>query len=178
MLVSLELECERRPSDIIPTGEGPSYFFDILFGVVLTAGHYVIDAHREQLLELTAEILVWFSEHIRDPVKPDQHRCVLGYFQKEIIEPRKRVAPQQHVLVVHENVLHLGARCREVVMPEERHLLFELALCGYHPRKPPSAKLAIVELVVVLRVREVEALGEQVLHRGVVNLIEVYQKVD
>src|SRR5262245_22146557 len=54
----------RRPSLIIPSGEGSRDFLHILLGVVRLAGDNVSNAHREELLELAAEILIGSSKYV------------------------------------------------------------------------------------------------------------------
>src|SRR5262245_10485723 len=65
-----------------------------------------------------------------------------------------------------------------MVMPEQSHLLFELALRINHPREPPSLELAPVEPRKVEGIREVEGVAQHIIHAAVINLLIVDEGID
>src|SRR5882724_6535189 len=63
-------------------------------------------------------------------------------------------------------------------MPEQGHFLFERAPGIGHSGEPPSQKLASIEPGKVGRVRKIKTAPQQVVHRAIVDLFIVDQKVD
>src|SRR5258706_16332114 len=63
-------------------------------------------------------------------------------------------------------------------MPEQGHFFFERAPGISHSGEPPSLKLASIEPRKVERVRKIKTAPQQVVHRAIVDLFIVDQKVD
>ena len=116
------------------------------------------NAHREQLHQLPAKILLGFRFRIRPAVQPDEHRRILGDVDQQIPEVAERMVTQQFDLTAelsrivrrlgrHQPGAFLGAkRARnltegsgKVVMPEERHLFLEWTRRMHHSEQPALA---------------------------------------
>ena len=93
---------------------------------------------------------------VRPAVEPDEHRRVLGDLDQDVAEVAERVVAQHLDLAAHaagilgrfgghvarglggaSDARHLAVAGREVVVPEERHLLLERPLAVHHPEQPP-----------------------------------------
>ena len=115
-----------------PAGEGPGELADVPLGVALAL------AHGEQLHHLAGEVLVGAALDVEAVVQPDQHRGVLRHGDQQPAEVARGVLSEGLVLPEQQFVVeYLFLAGREVVVPEERHLLFERAGRTDHPVGPP-----------------------------------------
>ncbi len=137
----------------IPSGEHARRGVDVGLGVVA-------DAHGEELHDLAAEVLLRHRAGVGAAVEPDQHRRVLGDLDQECLEVAERVVAQHLDLPADtarilarlrghvarrfgrgRRARQLRVRRREVVVPEERHLLLERAVGVQHPEQPPLLRV-------------------------------------
>ena len=100
-----------------PAGECAGALLDVLLRVAA-------DAHREELQQLAAEVLVDAAFVVVVVVEPDDHGGVPGQLHKERSEAAKAVAPEHPYLVrQHLAVDHLRVTGGENAVPEQRRLL-------------------------------------------------------
>ena len=107
------------------------------------AGHdlvlrVVADAEREQFPELTGEVLVLATLHVRVVVEVEEHRGVPADGVSQRAEVAQRVRPEHGVLLVHEREVPdrvLGRR--EMAVPEQRQLFDERGRARDHALVPP-----------------------------------------
>ena len=145
----VELGVEPEVEDVVgPARERPRRLPDVLLGVVA-------DAHREQLEQLAAEVLVRVVLHVLPVVEVDEHRRVAHDGEQQAAEVAGGVLAQGPVLQVHlAGVADLDLRRREVVVPEEGHLLFQRARRGRHAVAPPQGQPARFQHVAAQAVEE------------------------
>ena len=130
MLLGTELELEEEAvvghaRDLRaqrPAGEGAGALEDVLLGVVA-------DAHREQLQQLAAPVLVGRALVVLVVVEPVNHGRVLGQHDQQVAVVARSVVAEHvdlrdQVIVV----VDLGVTDRKDAVPEERHLLFQRPL--------------------------------------------------
>ena len=121
-----------------PAGEGAGALFDVLLGVVA-------DAHREQLEQLAAVVLVDRTGVVLAVVQPVDHGRVARETEQQCAQIAQAVAAEQLDVADHgRRVLALGPAGREDVVPEERHLLFERPLRVDHAVEPATVPGALV----------------------------------
>jgi hypothetical protein len=131
----------------VPAGKDPRRRVDILLGVVA-------DAEREELHDLAPEVLLRAQPRVRPAVEPDDDRRVLRHLDEQIAELAKPALAEhldlslrarklaglerQHLRRQHaaNGAVQLAERRREVVVPEERHLLLERPPRVHHPKQP------------------------------------------
>ena len=116
-------------------------------GLHVGLGH-VVDADREQLLELAGVVLVRVDRFRRVAVEVDEHRRVDGHLEGHRAEVAQGLRAQELVLVPH----HLPAADlvdagREVAVPEPDHLLVEPGGRVPHPPQPPGRRPLAVAFV-------------------------------
>ena len=98
----------------------------------------VAHAHREQLHDLAAEILVGRPLHVLPGVEEHQHRRVLRHAHQQFAETAGGEALKQRELAEHLAIVaNLVAAGGEVAVPEQRHLLFERPVGRDHAVRPP-----------------------------------------
>jgi hypothetical protein len=141
LVVVLVVEDELVVPERVP-GEGAGALLDVVLGVVA-------DAQAEQLHELAGEVLVGAPDARVVVVEVGEHRGVADDPEQQVGEAAQRVRAEQLVLHVHVvRVLDRAVAGREVVVPEERHLLFERARRLDHALEPPP--LDVADLLAVL----------------------------
>ena len=142
----------------IPPGEDARRGIHVGLGVVA-------DAHREELHDFPAEVFLRARPRVRAAVEPDEHRRVFGDVDQDVFEVGQRVVAQHFHLAAHaagilrrlrRHVARAFGRAkragdfrvtrREVVVPEERHLLLQRPVRVQHPEQPPLAGIADVRL--------------------------------
>ena len=158
MAVSVEHE-DAFVAVKVPAGEGAGSFFNVGLGVA------VADTHREEFQQLPAIILVGPALAVLGPIEPDQHGRVARDGLEHGAEVAKRVGAEGLVLRPHPaRVVHFVVCRREVVVPEQRQLLFEGPRRVGHAVHPPLADTAdVVEVhIVALDAREngLERIGD------------------
>ena len=129
-----------------PSREGATALLDVVLGVVP-------DAHREQLQQLPAEVLVDRSVVIVVVVQPEDHGRVLGHLDQQVLEPPEAVLPE-HVDLNAERpgLVRLAVRGREYAVPEERDLLLQRTPGRDHPVEPLGGGAVRSARLVYLRV--------------------------
>ena len=131
-----------------PAGEGARGLADVVLGVVP-------HAHREQLEQLAAEVLVGMRLDVLAVVEKDEHRRILEDPDQQIRQPARRVGAQHQILLQHHPVVaDLVLSGREVPVPEQRQLLFERTRRREHAVRPPQAEPLRFDLVRVEAVEE------------------------
>ena len=118
----VETEARRRVDQVLdphPAGEGAGGLADIGLAVVA-------DPEREELQEFAGEVLVGPLLAADTPVQPDEHGEVGQHVGEESRELAQGVPAEALILPEHQvNASDLVIAGREVVVPEERHLLAE-----------------------------------------------------
>ena len=116
-----------------PAGEGAGALLDVLFRI---AAH----AHREELQQLAAEVLVDRLAMVVVVVEPHDHRRVPRQLDQESPEVAEPV-PAEHLDLVRQHlaVNDLRVARGEDAVPEERRLLSEGRPGGDHPVQPVVA---------------------------------------
>ena len=150
-----------------PPREGPGRHLYVLLGVVA-------NAHREELQQLAAVVLVGLALPVLVVVEPEDHGRVARQLVQYLVEVRQADAAECGDLVGRgEHVLVLGEPCGEYVVPEQGHLLLELAPAVQHPVEP-LADADLEQLAEVVPLEDVDVdvgdalrLDEHV-HNGVV----------
>jgi hypothetical protein len=123
------------------------------------------DAHREELHQLSREVLLGPAADIQTSVEPHQHRGVLRDRDQQIAEIAESVLSEQFELAddgrgelaglrrEHARRVDRANRATdfrigsgEVVVPEQRHLLLQRALAVHHPEQPPLPGIVDVGL--------------------------------
>ena len=118
------------------------------------------DAEGEELHDFAGEVLLRALAHVETSVEPDQHGRILRDCHEEIPEAAAQAlfakeldlalrAGQLAALEGHhlgrlqraDRTRDLGVGGGEVVVPEERHLLFERPLCVHHAEEPTLARV-------------------------------------
>ena len=117
------------------------------------------DADREELHELARKVLLRPGAHVGATVEPHEHRRILGDLDEQVAEISQGVLAKELNLTLRsagflvglggEHARREGAVAdvvgdlrvgrREVVVPEERHLLLQRALRMHHPEQPALA---------------------------------------
>ena len=138
----------------VPAREHPRRGVDVVFRVVP-------DPAREQLHQLAAEVFLRLGLGIGVAVQPDQHCRVLSEGDQQIAQAAQRAVAQQLDLAAllrrilgrfrrHQprTVLRfdparrdLRNAGREVVVPEERHLLLQRTVRVHHPEQPSLSRI-------------------------------------
>src|SRR4029450_9976190 len=135
----------------VPSGEDARAGVDVRFGER-------VDAHGEEVHQLTREVLLRFALHVGPAVEPYEHRRVLRHSDEEIPEVAERELTKKLDLALHlirifarlcshvprafvgaERTGDLAVRGREVVVPEQRHLLLERTTGVDHSKEPALA---------------------------------------
>ena len=200
MLVRVVGECKRGRRIVggavagkIPSREHPRRGIHIVFRVVA-------DAAREQLHQFAAEVLLRLRFGIGVPVEPDQHRRISGDGDEQVAEASESARAKQLDLPLlvrrifrrlrrHQprRVLRfdgsgqLRIPGREVVVPEDRHLLLQGTVRVHHPEQPSLAR------IVGHRVRRKRSAMRRRLHvtgradlgvDGVGDALEIQQPID
>ena len=158
-----------------PAGEGPGALEHVLLGVVA-------HAHREELQELPAPVLVGLVLVVLVVVQPENHGRVLGQLDQQFPVVAHAVLAEHVYLLQHlVAVVHLGVAGGEDVVPEEGHLLLEgpggvnhlphvvgLAVVGHSAGQLGAGGVPEEEVLVV--VGDVVLLGlQKLLHGGLVS---------
>ena len=117
-IVLFGVELERE--DVVgPAGERARRFAHVALRVVA-------DAHREELEQLAAEVLVRMRLDVLAVVEIDEHRRILEDPDEQRAQIAGRARAQHLVLPEHHPVVaHLGVARGEMPVPEERELLLE-----------------------------------------------------
>ena len=115
-------------------GQRPRGLTDVLLRVAL--------AEREQLHQLARVVLVGLLLRRVGERQEQQHRRVLRDVGQQAAEAAQRVAAQH--LVLRELQRPVLVERREVVVPEERHLLDERARRADHLVQPPQHVMAVL----------------------------------
>ena len=106
---------------VCPARECASRHLHIVLGVVA-------DAHREQLHQLAAIVLVWRAIVVVAVVQPVDHSWVPGNLQQQFAEVPHRMGVQHFVVSPHRRPgVQLGESRSKHAVPEQRHLLFQRA---------------------------------------------------
>jgi hypothetical protein len=117
-----------------PAGQHAGHFADIVLGVGAAVG-----AEREQLHHLARVVLVRFVLVVVDPVEEHEHRRVGGDGEEQVVKPAERVFAEQVVLLEHQPLaVDLFVGVGEPVVPDERHLLYQLLVGANHAIEPPG----------------------------------------
>ena len=113
-----------------PPGEGAGALEHVLLRVVARA-------HREELQQLPAPILVGRTLVVLVLVQPVEHRRVVGQVDQQVpVVAHPVIAEDLHLLQHLVRVLDLRVAGGEHVVPEEGHLLLERPLRGHHAPEP------------------------------------------
>ena len=128
---------ELEGEDVVgPAGEGARRLTHVALGVVA-------HAHREELEQLAAEVLVRVRLHVLAVVEIHQHGRVFENAHQQVAQPSRGAGPQHLVLPQHHPVVaHLGVAGGEVAVPEERELLLERPRRGEHAGRPTTRRAA------------------------------------
>ena len=124
--------------DEVQAGVGPARerargFADVRFGVVT-------DAHREQLQDFAAEVLVRAAFDVLAGVQIDEHGRVPGDADEQVAEIPVGVFPKERVLLEQLAIVaHLRVRGRKVAVPEQGQFFLERARGDQHALRPPLA---------------------------------------
>ena len=117
-----------------PTGERAGAFLYVVLGVVELAVH--AHAHREQLQELPAVVLVDRALVTQTVIKEENHRRVARDSHQQITETAHSELSEHLDLVIGCRVaLRLAVGGAQDAVPEQHHLLLKLALRVDHPER-------------------------------------------
>ncbi len=136
-----------RPGSV-PSGKDPRAGVDVRFR---ERAH----AHGEQLHQLACEVLLRLIAEVGSAIQPVEHRRILRHGDKKIPEIAEGVLAKQLELSLHAArilgrlrrehprrffrarvVGDLRVGCREMVVPEERHLLLQRPATVHQPEQP------------------------------------------
>ena len=125
----------------------------------------IAHADREQFHDLAAEVLLGRRLRVRPTVEPHQHRRVPGDVDQDVAEVAERVFAQHLDLAAHltgilrrlggqiprrfrrsQHPRNLVVAGREMVVPEERHLLLQRTTAVHHAEQPPLTRVDDVRL--------------------------------
>ena len=141
---------------------------DVVLGVVA-------DAHREELQQLSAVVLVDGALVVLVVVQPDDHRRIPRQLDEDVPEVAQPVAPEGVDLVEQRaRLVQLRIPGGEEAVPEERNLLLQRTPRADHPVEPVCGRpvqvphLALVRVVApddvvrhILRVARMEELFDR-----------------
>ena len=145
--VVVPVAVEAEPDPAVPVlvrrgepGQGPG----LLAHVTLRVAGAV--AQGEQLHQLAGVVLVRRALLALEAVEVQQHRGVLRHPRDEAGE-RAEPRPPEHVVLADHQALRADGlvRCREPVVPDERHSLRQRPARPHHPVEPPQ--VVVPELV-------------------------------
>ena len=120
---------------VVDVAEGPAR--ERAGGLLHVVLRVVAHAHREELQQLAAVVLVDRAVVIVVVVEPEDHRGVAGELQQEVLEAAEP-HPAEHLELVQDRarVVGLGVGRGEEAVPEERHLLLQGAARVDHTVEP------------------------------------------
>ena len=108
----------------------------------------VAHAHREELEQLAAEVLVGMRLDVLAVVEEHEHRRILQKADEQLAEISRRARAKHLVLPEHHPVVaHLVRAGREVAVPEQRELLLERPPGRHHAVRPPETKALRLDAV-------------------------------
>jgi hypothetical protein len=141
----------------IPPGEDARGGVDVELVVVA-------DPKREELHDLAAEVLLRALPRVQATIEPEQHRWILGDRDQQIAKAAERHRSKQLDLTLRarqfagleghharglrasRDARDLRVRSGEVVVPEERHLLFQRPSRVQHPEQPSLPRVLDIEV--------------------------------
>jgi hypothetical protein len=198
-IVLLRPKAERRITSVrraivgqVPSGEHPRALVHVALGVE-------IDAHREQLHEFAGVVLLRVRLHVGVAVQPRHHRRILRDLDQEIPKVTQGVLAKQLVLptqavrifgrfgaqraagaVRPDLTGDLAEPGREVVVPEEGHLLLQRSCTVDHPKQHalPGVGDALIWPKWAASGRTQESGDTDVVVDGVRHLLVVDQRID
>ena len=119
---------------VIPAGESPGGFLDVLFCVIA-------HPHGEQLHDFTRKVFVRCAFEVHTRIQKRQHRRVFGNRHHQVTKFARGVLAQQFILNMQLAVVaYFLFGGGKVAVPKQRHFFLEGTRRGEHAVGPPIAQ--------------------------------------